>query len=265
MNRATVIGILATVMGVYGAPAQSTPGASSNAVPKAAQAVVTGASALRQAAEAKQYLFVFVYEQNDAEAQAARKTFDAGVRKVTPVVRSVAVDRSDPSESEIVQKLGLEKAPVPLVLAIAPNGAVTGSIKAADLTEERLLGAVASPGLEQCLKAVQDGQLVLLCVQGAQTKDNDSAMKGVKDVKADQRFSEATEIIKVDPADAKEAKLMAQLKVDPKTKKAVTVVLAPPGVLVAKLDGSTTKKDLVAALQKAAEACSGTPGCCPPK
>ena len=174
------------------------------------------------------------------------------------------MDRTDPTESEIVEKLGLEKAPVPLVLAIAPNGAVTGSIKAADLSEERLLGAVASAGLQQCLKAVQDGQLVLLCLQNAQTRDNDSAMKGVKDIKADQRFAEGTEIIKLDPADAKEAKLMAQLKVDPKTKKAVTVVLAPPGVLVTKFDGTTTKKELMAALQKAAECCSGAPGCCSP-
>jgi hypothetical protein len=262
MKRATVLGILATMLGAYGVPAQNTPSATSNAVPKAVRTVDTGAAALRQAADAKQYLFVFLYEQNDGETKAARKTFDAGVRKVTPAAKSVAVDRSDPSEAEIVEKLKLEKAPVPMVLAIAPNGAITGTVKAADLTEERLLGTVASAALQQCLKAVQDGQVVLLCLQNPQTKDNDAAMKGVKAVKADKRFSETTDIIQLDPADAKEAKLMAQLKVDPKTKKAVTVVLAPPGVLVTKMEGGTTLKELVAALQKAAECCAGTPGCC---
>jgi hypothetical protein len=57
---------------------------------------------------------------------------------------------------------------------------------------------------------------------------------------------------------------MAQLKVEPKTKKPVTVVVAPPGVMVTRMEGGTTKNSLKAALQKAAEGCSGSPGCCSP-
>jgi hypothetical protein len=176
----------------------------------------------------------------------------------------VRVDRSLPEEKEMVEKFGLQTAPLPIVLAIAPNGAVTGSMKAGELTEQRLQGAMASLGLQAILKAVQEGRLVLVCLQNSQTKDNDAAMKGVKEIKADEQFAEWTEIINLDPSDPKEERLVAQLKVEPKTKKAVTVVVAPPGVMVTRMDGATTKKSLKAALQKAAEGCSGSPGCCPP-
>lgn len=264
MKRAIAIGITITVLGLYGAAAQNSQSSPANPLPKAAPAANTGASALRRAAEGKQYLFAFVYEQEDEETRAARKAFEAAVAKVTPAAKSVRVDRSLPEEKEMVEKFGLQTAPVPLVLAIAPNGAVTGSIKAGELTEVRLQGAVASPGLQQILKAVQEGRLALVCLQNDRTKDNDAAMKGVKEVKADEQFSEWTEVIKLDPSDPKEARLVAQLKVEPTTKKAATVVVAPPGVMVTRMDGATTKKSLKAALQKAAEGCSGSPGCCPP-
>ena len=263
MKRATAIGITITVLGLCGATAQNSQSPPSSPVPKAAPAADNGVSALRHAAEAKQYLFAFIYEQEDDETRAARKKFEAAVAKVTPAAKSVRVDRSLPEEKEMVEKFGLQTAPVPIVLAIAPNGAVTGSIKMGELSEEKLQGAVASPGLQAILKAVQEGRLVLVCLQNDHTKENDAAMKGVKEIKADQQFSESTEVIKLDPNDPKEARLVAQLKVEPTTKKAATVVVAPPGVMVTRMDGATTKKGLKAALEKAAEGCSGSPGCCP--
>ena len=264
MKRAIVIGTVITVLGLFGAAAQNGQSPPSNPAPKAAPTADNGGSALHRAADGKQYLFAFVYEQEDEETRAARKQFEAAVAKVTPAAKSVRVDRSLPEEKEMVEKFGLQTAPVPIVLAIAPNGAVTGSLKAGELSEERLQAAVASPGLQAILKAVQEGRLVLLCLQNDQTKDKDAAMAGVKDIKADEQFSEWTAVIKVDPSDPKEARLMAQLKVEPATKKAATVVVAPPGVMVTRMDGATSKKSLKTALEKAAEGCSGSPGCCAP-
>jgi len=73
----------------------------------------------------------------------------------------------------------------------------------------------------------------------------------------------------LDPADRAEAKFMSQLKLDPKTREAVTVFLAPPGSGVATFTGATRKAELVAALTKArsSSGCGpgAKPGCCPPK
>jgi hypothetical protein len=266
MKTAAAISMIAVALGFSGVAAENNPSPPSSPAPQVAPAGGKVASAMSRAAEANQYLFVFFYEKDDDATRAARKTFDEAVKKITPAPQSVAVDRTASSEKEIVTKFGVDRAPMPLVLAIAPVGAVTGGFKAADLTEERLRDAVASAGLQKCLKALQDRRLVLVCLQNGRTQANDAAMKGVNEFKADPQFGEATEVVKVDPSDAKEIKFLAQLKADPKAKTAATAFLAPPGVLVAKIDGPTTKDALMASLQKAMSSCApgAGSGCCPP-
>ena len=255
MKTAAIIGLIAAAFGFSGVAADNiqSPSASGKV-----------ASAMSRAAKDNQYLFVFFYEKDDDATRSVRKTFDEALKKITPAPQSVAVDRTAPAEAEFVAKYGVDRAPMPLVLAIAPVGAVTGGFKAADLTEERLRDSVASAGLQKCIKALQDKRLVLVCLQNGRTQGNDAAMKGVNEFKADPKFGVVTEIVKVDPSDAKEAKLLAQLKADAQAKTASTAFLAPPGVLVTKVDGPTSKDELKAALQKAMASCAPGSGCCPP-
>lgn len=219
-------------------------------------------AALQKAADAKKHLFVFVYEKDDELTREGRKTFDTAVRKLGNAVQWIAINKSAPSESGFVTKYGLQAAPMPIVLAFAPNGAIVGGFLGAKLTEQQLVDAPASPGMQACLKALQDRKLVLLCAQNGTTKSNDVAMKGVNEFKADQRFAEATEIVKIDPADTAENKFLTQLQVDPKADQATTVFLVPPGSILAKFTGATNKDGLVAALAKASSGC-GAGGCGP--
>ena len=262
MKTTAAIGIITTALGFCAFAAQTNQTSTPNPVTAAKSPEETSVAALRRAMGANQYAFVFFYENDDEATQAARKTFDAAMQKLAPTPLAVAVNRTAPTEKEIVEKFAVEHAPMPLVLAVAPNGAVTGGIKAADLTRERLQEAVASPAMQQCLKALQDQKLVFVCVQNARTKANEAAMKGVNEFKADPRSGEECEIVKVDPADTKEAKLLAQLKVDPKCKTASTALLVPPGMVATKVEGATSKADLEAALRKAAASCAPGSGCC---
>lgn len=224
------------------------------------------AAAMQQAASANKHLFVFVHEGNGGSTMTLRKDFEAALGRLADQAQWTAVDRTEPGEKAFVDKYGLASAPMPLVLAVAPNGAITGGFPATQGTEERFREALASPSLQQCLKALQDRRLVMVCLQNARTQANEEAMKGVNDFKANSQFASITEIVKVDPSDAKETKLLAQLKADPQAKTATTAFLAPPGVLVAKVEGPTTKDALVASLQKAMAACASGAGssCCPP-
>ena len=226
-------------------------------------------AALQQAADAKKHLFVFIHEQDDEETRECRKTFDASICKLGDAVQWIAIDRSAPSESEFVEKYGLKAAPMPLVLSFAPNGAIIGGFLGERLTEEQLVGALASPGMQACLKALQGRKLVLLCAQNGTTKSNDTAMKGVNEFAADERFTQATEIIKVDPSDASERKFLTQLQVDSKAEQATTVFLAPPGSIIGKFSGATDKAKFLTALQSASSGCGpggcGPSGCAPKK
>ena len=220
-----------------------------------------GSAAVERAAKAQKYLFILFYKSEDEQTRTIRQGLDALMEKVGDRADSIVIATVDPTEKEIVAKFNLSRAPMPLVLALAPNGVVTGAVHG-EFSEERLLAAFAGPGKQACLKALQQRKLVFLCVQNESTKSNAAAMQGVRDFKADARFAKFTEIVMLDPADAAEAKFIGELRIDPKTAEAITVFLAPPGMAIAQFRGPTNKDGLLATLQKASSGC-GTGGCGP--
>lgn len=227
-----------------------------------------GMDAIKQAGEAGKYLFLFFSKTDNDQTLAMRKVFDKAMEKVADRAQWVAIDVADPSEKAVVAKFDIARAPMPLVLAMAPNGAITGGFPT-KFDEQQLLDAFATPCTEKALKQLQDGKLVFVCVQNDKTKSNDAAMQGIREFKADARFASATEIVMLDPADSAEASFLADLKIDPKTEEAVTAFLAPPGSAIAEYKGATDKAELVAAIQKAnSSGCAGGscgPGGCAPK
>jgi len=225
-----------------------------------------GMAAIRQAADAGKYLFVFFSKADDDQTHAMRAVFDKAMEKAVDRAQWVAVDVTDSSERAIVAKFDLDRAPMPLVLAIAPNGAITGGFPT-KFEEQQLLDAFATPSTETVMKHLQANRLVFVCVQNDKTKSNEAAMRGVRDFKEDARFASATEIVMLDPADPAEASFLAALKIDPKTEEAITAFLAPPGSAIAEYQGATDKEELVATLEKASSGCAGGqcgPGGCPP-
>ena len=206
-------------------------------------------AAMDRAARDKKYLFAFFWIRDDEQTVAMRKVFDQATQKLTDRAETVVVRVTDAAENGIVEKFGLARAPLPLVLAIAPNGGVMGGFPR-EFTEQDLLNAFASPSTEKCMKALQDGKLVFLCVQNGSTKSNDEALKGVNEFTADTRYASATEVVMVDPSDSAEVSFLGDLKIDPSTTIAVTAFLAPPGVAIAEFEGETRKDELVAVLRK---------------
>jgi len=222
-----------------------------------------GSIAFLQASKAKKHLFLFVYEGKDEKTIAAQKILESTMSKMTNRAQWVAVDRKDPAEKDLIDKYQLNTAPMPMVLVLAPNGVITGGFRGDGLTEKQLQEAIAGPGLQKCLKALQERKLVLLCVQNKATKSNDAAMQGVNDFKADTRYAQSTEIVKIDPADGGEGKFLSQLQIDPQAAEAVTAFLAPPRVALGVYTGATSKDAFVKALTDATVPSCGPGGCGP--
>ncbi len=274
---ALVVGLsIAVTKGVLGSNGKAEPG-EKPAVEKASAETASrkptgganraGLAALEQAAKDKKYLFAFFWKIDNEQTAAMKKVFEDATKKVADRAQTVAVLVSDPAESGIVEKFRLDRAPMPLVLAIAPNGAITGGFPT-KFEEKQLLDAFSSPCTEKCMKALQDGKLVFLCVQNGSTKSHVEALKGVNEFKADSKYANATEIVMLDPKDSAEASFLGDLKIDPKTTVAVTAFLVPPGSAIAEFEGATEKVQLVAALQKASTGCGPGgcgPGGCAPK
>jgi hypothetical protein len=225
-----------------------------------------GLAAMDRAAKANRYLFIFFYGQDDPQTRSLGQVFNDATNAMTARADSITIRVNDPAEGGIVAKFGVSQAPMPLVLVLAPNGAATASFPG-KFTREQLLSAFGTPCMERLLGAMQQGKLVVLCVQNGRTRSNTEAMSGVRAFTADQRYSAATEVLMIDPNSAAERPLMAKLGMKAPVEEATTLLMAPPGSIVATFKGATDKNQIITTLTKAIASCATgcQPGgqCCP--
>ncbi len=216
-----------------------------------------GTAAMKTAAKNHKYLFIYFWRDDTQQSREMRGVFQAALAKMADKANSFEIQVGDVTERKVVDRLGVSRSPTPLVLAIAPNGAVTkGFVTRFDA--KQLREAFVSPCTAECMKALQERKLVLLCVQPALPRVKQvSLQQGVQDFTADDEYVKNSRVVFLDAGDAAEAAFLKDLRVDPKTTAKVTVLIAPPAKVVGTFVGEVTKDELVAKL-KAAQSC-----CCP--
>lgn len=238
-------------------------------VPAAVQPASAGMAAIKRAAAARKFAFMFFWKEKSAATDKAWSVLQNAAAKVSDVATVAAVQVTNPAEQELVARYDLSRTPMPFVLAIAPCGAITKALSG-EFTEAQLRTALVSPCTQLCLKAIQDRKLVLLCVlDGQNARERGALPLAAREFKADARFEAATEVVLLDAADAGEAGFLEQLKVDPRAPRPLTVLLAPPGSVIGTFGARATKEQLVAQLATAqANPCAGGkcgPNGCGPK
>jgi hypothetical protein len=237
-----------------------------SAIADGATAASKARLALDAASRSGRYLFMFIWKTDDDQTRTMRRVFESFADGVTDRADSATICVTAAEEKGFVDTYDLSRAPMPLVLAFAPNQAITGAFPT-DFSSEALRTGFATPRTADVMKFLQQRKLVMLCVQNASTQANDEALAGAKEFSRDIRYLGATEFVMLDPSDLAEADFLKDLQISPDTPVAVTVLLAPPGSPVAKFEGATTKDLFVEALSKASSACPGGecgPGGCGP-
>jgi hypothetical protein len=225
----------------------------------ASAAVSPGATAIGKAAKDNQYLFLFFWKDDTQQSRAMRGVFQAAMAKLAGTAQSAEIQTADAAERAIVARYGVDRAPMPFVLAIAPNGAITKGFPT-QFDENQLRQAFVSPCTAECMKALQDRKFVLLCVQNSTTQFNATAIQGARDFQADPRYVGHTEVVLLNSAEPKEAAFLTSLQINPQTPQPVTVLMSPPGSVVGKFAGEVTKGQLITKLQ-AASSCGPNCSC----
>lgn len=231
--------------------------------------VSQGQAAMDRAAAAQKYVFLFFWKDKNPQTDKAWNVLQPAMANMADSAEAVSIQATDPAEKRIVDKYGVSRAPMPLVLAIAPCGAITRTFTGT-FDENKLRTAFVSSCTQQCLKALQDRKLVLACVvDQVNPQDPVTISKGVEDFGADAKFGAATQIILVNARDQGEASFLKDFQVDPQAQKPVVLFIAPPRSMIGKFDGTTTKQQLLAKLAAAqSDPCAGGkcgPGGCGPK
>ncbi len=212
---------------------------------------------LADASQSGAYSFLIFYRHNDPATQALARTVNERLGHAPASAEIAFVQVTNPSETALVAKYGAARAPVPLLVAVAPNGAITGvyprRFTAADMQE-----AFVSPCTMQALKGIQDGRLVFIAIKPSADAPNPSA---IADFGKDALFRDRMAVVPLVATDAPEQPFLKELKVVPESiLEPLTVVMAPPGALVGKFAASATKDQIAAALADAGKCCDD-PNC----
>ena len=216
-----------------------------------------GQQALARAAEQHKFAFVLFYRASDPLTESIAKTLSDGVVKRDDKATDIHIQITNPAEKAVVDAYKVGRAPMPLVVAIAPNGAITGIFQRK--LEDRFLDeALVTPGMAHCMKAMQDGKLVLLCVDTSRAAPVPAA---VGDFKVDPQFKDRLVVISLVCDDPNEPRFFKSLEIDPDRFEAATMVMmAPPGTVIGKYAATATKDKLAADLHAAGKCCDD-PNC----
>lgn len=221
--------------------------------PSASQAEAT----LEQAATEGKYTFLVFYKANDTATQTMAATLKEGLATRADTARAAYVQVGQSAEKALVDRFDVSRAPMPMTIAVAPNGAITGMF-AQKLTAEGIENAFVTPTMTKCMKSLQAGKLVFVTVQGSSKAPSPASLK---DFQADPHFKDRLVTFSLLAADPAEGKFLKQMQIDSaKATGTTTVLLAPPGVLVGKFDAFASKDDIAAALAKAGKCCED-PNC----
>jgi hypothetical protein len=242
--------ILVAAMTFAAAPGPAQDGAASQ--PASAQSPAQ--KALTAAQQGRQVAFILFWKEDNSATQAVRQTLDAALARRAGRGVVVPVQVGDRGEKAIVDRFAVSRSPMPMVVALAPNGAITGGFPL-KLTEDDVAVSFVSSGMAECLKAAQAKKLVLLVVRPAGEAQDLPA--GVAEMKRDPQYGPATEVVTVRADDPAEQGLLATFQVTPRKDVTVTVILAPSGQRVARFDGPFSRDQVVEKLKAASS------GCCP--
>ena len=242
--------------------ASSKPAAQSKpAAPKESAAE----KAITSAAERKRYVVVTFYKKGDAAGNKMLSAVKSMHSKLSNRTDFVTLDSGNSANQALVTRYGADRAPGPLTLVLAPNGAVTAGfpneIKTTDFSD-----VFVSDGQAAVLKALQSNKLALVCLQNGRTKYNKESMTAAEGLKADKTLPGLVGIVKIDPSDRRESSFLQKCKVNTGSTNAQVLMIIPPGRVLGTFDGNTTKDKLMASLQSAIKSCGsgcGPSGCGP--
>lgn len=216
-------------------------------------------SAIAEASAAGQFLGLIFYEAQDTSLTGISSTIATFNKSSNKKITSYSAKLSDPANKEYADKYGIQGAgDLPLVLIIAPNGAITGGFSKTITADQLKQSVSVSDLMLKTIKPLQEQKVTLVALQNASTKFNAESWTGVNDFANDSTYKQLVTAIKADPSAAGSQEFLKQCQLITPLTEATVVVLLPPGKIAKILNGKISKADILKSLQS----CSAGSGCC---
>jgi hypothetical protein len=239
---------LATLLLVAGIASAAAIARAENKTPQARSQYLSAAQRLLSDAAAEgKYTFVMFWKQDDQATRAMEKRLAAGVGQRGEQATWMKIRVTDPAEQGLVARFDATRSPMPTIMALAPNGAVTG-VFASKVEDKQIDGAILTPACSDMIKALQQQKIALVCLQqGGATQ----VPKGVADFEADPHFAGRTHVTVVSADDPAETTFFAKLKGNRTATGPLVAMFAPPGAHIGTYDAKITAAQLSKAIHDA--------------
>jgi len=206
-----------------------------------------------RAEQAPKFSFILFWKENDPNTQRLAAVLKASVTKRAERAEWTDVNVNDSTKRDVVERYQVSRMPMPTVLCVAPNGAITGAF-VRKLSDEAVEGAIVSPAAADIVKALQDKKIVVVHVK----QDARSPLPvAAAELMADPAFQARTTTVAFVASDPGESRLLTDMEINAAdVNGSLAVVLAPPGVVVGKFAATATKDQIAAALHAAGKCCN---------
>jgi hypothetical protein len=203
------------------------------------------------------FKFILFWKENNRTTQQLQEVLKQAMAKRSARAEWTAVNVNDPASRQLVEQYQVSRVPMPAVLCVAPNGAITG-VFMRQLNDHGVERALVTPAMAEVTKALQDKKIVVLHLKPAA----DSPLPpGGTDFVSDPDFESRTIVVDLLRSDPAETRFLTDMKIkSADINESILVVMAPPGVLVGKFAANATTQQIAAQLHAAGKCCDD-PNC----
>ena len=223
------------------------------------------AADLQKAKGKGQVVFVLVTEPGASGIQEAEQVIREAMKGTKKSIM-IRLDRTMPENAQLVTRHRFIGPQIPLILVVAPNGAIAGGGLAQGMTGDRLIGMVPTKKEVELIGILQSGKGVMILASRKGMAGEDEAVTVCE--KAREMSLGGLGMVRVDLDDKAEQNLIKKLRIAEGADQPVTVVINSSGQVGGSFSGSADPKDLiVASAKKAGGCCPGgkkTGAVCPP-
>jgi hypothetical protein len=225
--------------------------------PRVAAVPNSAAAGATEANPAAPFTYILFWKQNDPNTQQFAETIRKGTARRPKAATWTSIDVKDPANQKLVAQYGVSRAPMPLALCVAENGAVT-AVFTRRPNDEQLDRAIVTPAMVIVTKALQDKKIVVVHVKPSA----DAPLPyGALEFTKDSEFQARAIVVDVLASDAAEARFLKDMEYNATSvNNSSVVIMAPPGVLVGKFAANASMSDIATKLHAAGKCCND-PNC----
>lgn len=208
---------------------------------------------LEKAQKAGKSIYLLVTDKNSKGVDKISNSVLNAIKTAKNAVL-VILNRDEKANAELISKFRLSGASLPMVLVVAHNGVISGSISAEDVTVEKLIAYLPSKNQAEVLLGFENGKPAFIICGKKNAKDKDAIIAECKSAAAS--LGNKTSLVIVD-VDNKEEKNFLDL-IKPDMNKTTVLVFNGKGQYTGTLESNAKSADLVVMVNKKVGG-----GCCP--